>query len=529
MAINQYMPVLKKKALELIDEKIKQFRHILDTATYDARYNTEYHEAYYGTESLLKELFSEEESKRFTWSVSASSLFGAGTPNIDYEGELVKYKKHISKCITQLNVYKERLQDFWEEPEATENTNNGTMNPKADVLLVTATKVESKAVLKIFLDAASQVPRKVSIGDWIYHDIGVINGNRVFMVQSEMGSGGLGASQYTVQRGITDLSPHAVVMVGIAFGVNSRKQFIGDVLVSRQILLYEPQRIGEINGVTNVVPRGDKAHASPRLLQNFQAADMNWDESKCKVSFGLILSGEKLVDNKGFLQNLCDLEPEAIGGEMEGSGLYVACQHANVDWILVKSICDWADGNKNENKHSQQEIAAKNAASFVLHVLQQIPFTGKSQKYKRVPGTEPQLIKSNEIKNNAKAIDIIFAKFSAPEFQKFAELYKNENHSTSKYNFVPIDPLYLQNDIDFIFRYDISKFDYSLSSAIYQFCDDLSKAENNRLYIEKHKKDPDPGIRTFCVIKYQDMKSTIISCSNKVAGIRYQLKKIYET
>lgn len=48
------MPISNSRALELIDEKINQFQHILETATYDTRYDTEYREAYYGTESLLK-------------------------------------------------------------------------------------------------------------------------------------------------------------------------------------------------------------------------------------------------------------------------------------------------------------------------------------------------------------------------------------------------------------------------------------------------------------------------------------------
>ncbi len=51
---------------------------------------------------------------------------------------------------------------------------------------------------------------------------------------------------------------------------------------------------------------------------------------------------------------------------MEGAGLYVAAHDAKVDWILVKAICDWADGNKDD---TAQALAARNAAEFVLHVL----------------------------------------------------------------------------------------------------------------------------------------------------------------
>ncbi len=54
---------------------------------------------------------------------------------------------------------------------------------------------------------------------------------------------------------------------------------------------------------------------------------------------------------------------------MEGAGLYAAASDAKVDWILIKAICDWADGNK-DNK--AQPIAASNAVNFVLHVISHV-------------------------------------------------------------------------------------------------------------------------------------------------------------
>lgn len=244
------------------------------------------------------------------------------------------------------------------------------MNQKTDVLLVTATKFESQAVYEVFQGATSEPPQQVSIGGWIYHDIGIVNGKRVFLVQSEMGSAGQGASQQTVRRGISDLSPTEVIMVGIAFGVNYRKQSIGDILVSQRLILYEPQRVGRKDGNLQIIPRGERPSASSRLLNCFRSVELGCDMSKFKVHFGPILSGEKLVDNPDFRQELQCLDPEAIGGEMEGFGLYVACQESKVDWIIVKSICDWADGNKARGKDTRQRLAAKNAASFVLRMLQ---------------------------------------------------------------------------------------------------------------------------------------------------------------
>jgi hypothetical protein len=40
----------------------------------------------------------------------------------------------------------------------------------------------------------------------------------------------------------------------------------------------------------------------------------------------------------------------------------------------VKAICDWADGNKEEDRTAHQQTAATNAAKFVLHSLRFTPF-----------------------------------------------------------------------------------------------------------------------------------------------------------
>ena len=89
----------------------------------------------------------------------------------------------------------------------------------------------------------------------------------------------------------------------------------------------------------------------------------------------MILSGDKLVDDLDFRDQLRQFEQEAIGGEMEGAGLSAAAQRFKIDWILVKAICDWADGKKSIQKKQRQQLAAQNAALFTIHVLKQGGFT----------------------------------------------------------------------------------------------------------------------------------------------------------
>jgi nucleoside phosphorylase len=188
-----------------------------------------------------------------------------------------------------------------------------------------------------------------------------------------MGSAGPGGTQQTVDKGIRALNPTAVICIGIAFGVNEKRQSIGDILIAKQLRLYDLMRVGK----DRIILRGDKPHASTRLINFFEGvANTSWDGAH--ATSGVMLTGEKLIDNFDYREQLLQLEPEAIGGEMEGAGVYVASNDAKIDLIVVKAICDWGDGTKSTNKTSRQKKAARSAAEFILHALKQAPLTSAS-------------------------------------------------------------------------------------------------------------------------------------------------------
>ncbi|HWS36433.1 MAG TPA: hypothetical protein VN408_27325 [Actinoplanes sp.] len=244
------------------------------------------------------------------------------------------------------------------------------MNERTDVLVVTATAVETRAVLAMASEQWKLTAKPYHIGDKSYWDIGHVAGARVRLTQTEMGSGGPSGSTLTVTEAIRALDPGAVVMVGIAFGIDEDRQRLGDVLVSQQLLAYELQRVGTRGNRQRLVPRGDRVSPSPRLLDRCRTAAVTWRE--CDVHFGLIVSGDKLVDNLAFRAGLVDLAGgEAQGGEMEGAGLYAAAHRNKVDWIVIKAICDWADGTKEVERTGRQALAARNAANFLSHLLGQ--------------------------------------------------------------------------------------------------------------------------------------------------------------
>ncbi len=267
--------------------------------------------------------------------------------------------------------------------ESMEKIKEQTGGDQIDVLLVTVADVERDAVLEAFKNELGHSAH-LSFGRFkTYYELGVLGGARIIMVQSEMGSVSPGASLSAVAAACDELHPKAVIAVGIAFGVDSEKQKIGDALVSKQMHAYEIQRVGTAeNEELSIIPRGATVDASPRLLDRLRSAAAGWPNAT--VRFGLMLSGEKLIDNKAFRDEIRGRYPEAIGGEMEAAGVYSAAFQRNTDWIIVKCICDWADGKKGVRKQQRQRLAASNAAMLVIHTIKLGGLSGGAKQLSRI-------------------------------------------------------------------------------------------------------------------------------------------------
>jgi nucleoside phosphorylase len=241
------------------------------------------------------------------------------------------------------------------------------LGPRVTVL-VTVNNNETQAVLDAFMGPANHAPLIDKAGV-TYADLGTYAGMRIVQTTAEMGSGGLGASQQRVKDAIAHWRPNIIIAVGVAFGADETKQRIGDVLVAKQIQDYNLERI---NSDGTITPRGDKPACSDSLLNRIRQIDalkQRTDPDWPKLHFGLLLSGEKLVDNLDYREHLKNLHAEAIGGEMEGIGLYVSAYRQKVDWILVKGICDWGHEKNRGDKNINQRIAAKSAATVVKAAL----------------------------------------------------------------------------------------------------------------------------------------------------------------
>ena len=278
-------------------------------------------------------------------------------------------------------------------------------------LIVTATAIETKSLH----DAMSENILRVVIGDNTYY-LGQIGLYNIINVQClQMGSLSPGGSSQTVNAALREwYDVKAVIMVGICFGFDEAKQQIGDVIVSKSIRNYETRRMGK----DHEIPRGNAYPADKCLLNAFNNLIFSWehigiDDVKKRLILGDYISGEQLVDNEEVRNKLHSESPEAKAGEMEGNGLVAACESARKPWILVKAICDFADGNKGTDKDKKQQIAASSAVDCCSMVLRQSTafesigiFSVETLKHSASDYTLPQV--------NSENYDVLF------------ELYKND-------------------------------------------------------------------------------------------------------
>jgi nucleoside phosphorylase len=242
------------------------------------------------------------------------------------------------------------------------NEMEGFKKMQTRILLVVATHLELDIVLKKLKTIS---PVSASVGELSYHTV-VINNSLVYIVKCQMGQSGVGGSILTLEEAIRKLNPDFVIMGGIAWGANKKKQKTGDLLISIQVWDYDIERV---NSDGTMTPRGPISPSSARLVQMFEVACASI--IAYKVNFGLVASGSDLLDNREYVNRLKEKQPELIGGDMESAGMASVCSRKKIDWVLVKGICDWGY-NKDSHKKEYQQKAATNSIDAIAVVLSQI-------------------------------------------------------------------------------------------------------------------------------------------------------------
>jgi nucleoside phosphorylase len=253
-------------------------------------------------------------------------------------------------------MQRERMDNFRKEMRPVLGTST--------VLIMVATPEEKQAVIEAVTGLTGTTPQRHNLGFHTAFELGIVSRARVLLAQTQPGSTNPGGAALTAQSLISQLNPDYLLLTGICFGLREGKQRLGDILVCTQLRITDHKKIVEPTPGTPVeIPRGERVAPSVTLLDRCQNARLT--QVGPKIHYGPLLSGNVLLNSPTARRRMIEAEPDAIGGEMEGLGVYAAAAKDKVDWIVVKAICDWGMA-KDDDWH---ERAARNAADFVLDVL----------------------------------------------------------------------------------------------------------------------------------------------------------------
>lgn len=274
---------------------------------------------------------------------------------------------------------------------------------KTDILIITVNQHETAAVSKE-LEAIAGSPKHGQGAKHLepYEEYGPINGQRVVHVVARMGSSQSGGSRDTTRKAIEDLNPQLVLAVGIAWGTKEDQgQSIGDVLLSHQVQMASPAKLTD----DAVILRGARAEMSSTPIKLIEATARQ-QFPDLTIHTGVVFSRDDLFDTLELRNKFRDSVPEAVGGEMEGQGIYEAIRDLNADvqWLIVKGICDWGY-KKNvdrEEKEANQITAAAKAARLCATAIQKYRFSQVEDSRPALASSSVSVTQNTEALSSAK-------------------------------------------------------------------------------------------------------------------------------
>lgn len=238
------------------------------------------------------------------------------------------------------------------------------------MLICTATDKETDVVLQKAKDCGLSINVQKYEGAYLYH-LGVLGTLDLSLTQTEMGTERMGSARDKIRDLSRILRPDYIMSTGICYGLKPQSievkdgNNLGDIVVANQLQMYETAKVRDVGNEVQYIPRGDKVAVSTELLDAFRTAGHLYNKD-VTISFGLLLTGNLLVNSRQVVSELKKNFPEALNGDMEAGGIYSACHDKGIKWIAVKSISDWGYDKTDEH----QNLARKNLYNFLFYVLE---------------------------------------------------------------------------------------------------------------------------------------------------------------
>ena len=213
--------------------------------------------------------------------------------------------------------------------------------------------------------------------------VGKLKGRRVVVCRS--GVGKVNAAMVATLL-IEHYKPSEVIFTGIAGGINPELK-VGDIVIATKTAQHDlgtlHEKGMELRGTRSPITWQRNPvffESDSRLLtladQSAKTAKLEKIESydgdrQPRIVKGIVVTGDIFVASTAKRDELRKtLQADAV--EMEGAAVAQICRQLNTPCLVIRSICDTADGNARQDSDVFSAVAGKNSAQLVLGLVERL-------------------------------------------------------------------------------------------------------------------------------------------------------------
>ncbi|HNP66686.1 MAG TPA: response regulator [Aequorivita sp.] len=247
-----------------------------------------------------------------------------------------------------------------------------------DIAIITAVDIEFKAIMN--LDAQWELEKVENDATSYYKGVFKNKNKELRVIAASAPQMGMNASSALSMKLIYNFRPKYLVMTGIAACTQSRDNYgFGDILVADQSWDGGAGKITEkADGEAIFLPSANYLSLDADLKEKINLYKTNdslfvairngskhsKSNTMLQLHVGPLASVAGVTENTAIIELLKKHQRKIIGLEMETYGVFYSannCSNPKPKPLSIKSICDFADTNKNDN---YQEYAAYTSAQF---------------------------------------------------------------------------------------------------------------------------------------------------------------------
>ena len=259
-----------------------------------------------------------------------------------------------------------------------DQNNNKVAAPKTDVAIIVAVPNEKDGVYSAF-GLTRDLSKKFDLleqyrFDYVQFECAGLN--IALLIQPNMG---MTQSSSLTTRAILALQPKLVAMVGICAGRKDKVQ-LGDIVIASNVFDYTAGKryIDHFGPRPRSYPIDDSlaGYIVGSVIDNHELIGKIIDgyqgerpKHQITIQFKPLASGTAVIDDPQVLEEIVKTQDDLVGIDMEAYALAVSANILRTKWMVIKTVQDFADGEKTETENGIRNFAAFSSAKLLQLIL----------------------------------------------------------------------------------------------------------------------------------------------------------------